>query len=372
MQIRAYLILHKNGRSKHNLLWSAALAFLLWTPHTLFADISTLERIVEAEHKVAYVGARLRTSSSSRGTRTFEEYVIHLSEDASYRKIVSVVGERRSFNGQPNRDERQNDSRRRENNENRRDRRERHRDRNEWRQIRNLFSEKEVELIVQNYNLEASASAEKIMNYETDILTITPKFAGRPTKRIFFARENGVILRVEDLDAEGILREMFVYTRISFNPKAVESKWKGIEKEAKPEQRRSYAVPLAEAKKMLKTEPVQPNYLPPGFQLQDVQRIKSKENNSILLEYTDGLVNFTLFEKTGKPPRLGNWARREQNSIQLSGTPVYKYQFEHRLGVTNAFRWSDAEIHFFLVGAIPADEMEKVAKSIIHKAAKEK
>ncbi|MYA71242.1 hypothetical protein F4Y19_14405, partial [Candidatus Poribacteria bacterium] len=131
MPIHTYLILHKNGRSKHNLLWSAALAFLLWAPHPLFADISTLERIVEAEHKVAYIGARVRTSSSSRGTRTFEEYVIHTSEDVSYRKIVSVVGERRSFNGQPNRDERQNDNRRRENNENRRDRRERNRDRNE-------------------------------------------------------------------------------------------------------------------------------------------------------------------------------------------------------------------------------------------------
>ena len=118
MRIRPYLILYKNGHSKHNLLWSAALAFLLWTPHTLFADISTLERIVAAEHKVAYIGVRVRTSSSSRGTRTFEEYVIHTSEDASYRKIVSVVGERRSFNDQQNRDERQNDNRRREKNEN--------------------------------------------------------------------------------------------------------------------------------------------------------------------------------------------------------------------------------------------------------------
>lgn len=364
MQIHTYLILHKNGRAKHNLLWSAALAFLLWAPHTLFADLSTLERIVEAEHKVAYVGARLRTSSSSRGTRTFEEYVIHLSEDASYRKIVSVVGERRSVNGQPNRNERQNDNRRRENNENRRDRRERNRDRNEWRQIRNLFSEKEVELIVQNYNLEASASAEKIMNYETDILTITPKFAGRPTKRIFFARENGVILRVEDLDAEGILREMFVYTRISFNPKAVENKWKGIQQEAKPQQRRSFPISLAEAEKMIKTEPIQPEHLPPGLQLQEVRGIKSKENNSILLEYTDGLVNFTLFEKSGKPPRLGNWQRREHNKIELGGTTVYKYQVES----TNAFRWSGEKIHFFLVGEVPATEMQKVVESIIHKA----
>ena len=363
MQIHTYLILHKNGRSKHNLLWSAALAFLLWTPHTLFADISTLERIVEAEHKVAYVGARLRTSSSSRGTRTFEEYVIHTSEDASYRKVVSVVGERRSVNDQPNRDERQNDSRRRENNENRRDRRERNRDRNEWRQIRSLFSKKEIELIAQNYNLEASASAEKIMNYETDILTITPKFAGRPTKRIFFARENGVILRVEDLDAEGVLRDMFVYTRISFNPEAVENKWKGIEKEAKPEQRRSRSVTRAEAEKILKTQLIQPKYLPPGFHLQDIRSMKSRERDLIFLQYTDGLVNFTLFEEVDRPRRQGN-REREGTQIEIGGTTVYQRKF----GSTDAFRWSGGKIRFSLVGAVPTTEMQKVVESIIHKA----
>ena len=364
MPIHTYPIFHKDLRSKYNLIWSAVLAFLLWTPHTLFADISTLERIVEAERKVAYVGARLRTSSSSRGTRTFEEYVIHTSEDASYRKIVSVVGERRSVNGQPNRNERQDDNRRRENNENRRDRRERNRDRNEWRQIRNLFSEKEIKLIAQNYNLEKSASAEKIMNYETDILTITPKFAGRPTKRIFFARENGVILRVEDLDAEGILREMFVYTRISFNAEAVNAKWKAIQKEIKPEQRRSRPSSLTEAKKMLKTKPVQPEYMPPGFQLQDVRSTKSRGDDLILLAYTDGLVNFTLFEKGGKPPRLSDRQRGEESETELKGKKVYK----HRFGSTDAFRWSGPKIHFFLIGAIPTAEMQKVVESIIQKS----
>lgn len=362
MQIRTYLILHKNGRSKRNLLWSAALAFLLWAPSALFADISTLERIVAAEHKVAYIGVRVRTSSSSRGTQTFEEYVIHTSEDVSYRKIVSAVGERRSFNGQPNRNERQNDNRRRENNENRRDRRERNRDRNEWRQIRSLFSKQQIELIAQNYNLEESASPEKIAGHEINILTITPKFAGRPTKRIFFARENGVILRVEDLDAEGVLRDMFVYTRISFNPEAVKNKWKAIEKEAKPQQRRSRSATLAEAEKTLKTKLIQPKYLPPGFHLQDIRSMKSRERDLIFLQYTDGLVNFTLFEEVDRPRRQSN-REREGSTIEIGGTTVYQRKF----GSTDAFRWSGAKIRFSLVGAVPTSEMQKVVESIIEK-----
>jgi negative regulator of sigma E activity len=362
MPIHTYPIFHKDLRSKYNLIWSAVLAFLLWTPHTLFADISTLERIVEAERKVAYVGARLRTSSSSRGTRTFEEVVIHKSADASYRKVVSVVGERKSFEGSRDRNERRNDSRQRDNNENRRDRRDRNRDRNEWRQIRSPFSKKEIELIAQNYNLEESASTEKTANYETNILTITPKFAGRPTKRIFFARENGVILRVEDLDAEGVLREMFVYNRISFDPEVVERKWEVFQKEIKPKPRRSHSISIVEAEKMLKTKPIQPEYMPPGFQLQDVRSIRSKENNSILLEYTDGLVNFTLFEKAGEPPRLSDRQPSEETEIELGGKKVYK----HRFGSTDAFRWSGAKIHFFLIGAMPDSEMQKVVESIIH------
>lgn len=352
MRIHKYLILH-----------SAVLASLLWTSHTLLADLSTLERIAEAERKVSYVGLRLKTFSSSRGTRTFEEVIIHKSVDASYRKVVSIVGERHSSEGARNRDERRDNNRERNDNGNRRNRQETNWDQHEWRQVRSQFSKEEIELIAQNYNLEESASTEKIMSYETNILTITPKFTGRPTKRIFFARENGVILRVEDLDAEGVLQDMFVYTRISFNPEAVERKWKAFEKEIKPRPPRSSSIALAEAEKMIKTKPIQPEYLPPGFQLKDVRIIKSRENDSILLEYTDGLVNFTLFEKTGKPPRIRDRDRREETKIELEGITVYKRLFRG----TDTFRWSGAKIHFFLIGAVPPSEMQKVVESIIQK-----
>ena len=362
MQMPTYFIFHKDLRSKHHLFCISILASLLWVPQILFADISTLERIAEAERKASYVGLRLKTFSSSRGTRTFEEVVIHKSADASYRKVVSVVGERNWSEGSRNRNERRNDNRRRDNNENRRDRQDRNRDRSEWRQVRSQFSKEEIELIAQNYNLEESPSTEKIANYDTNILTITPKFEDRPTKRIFFARENGVILRVEDLDAEGVLREMFVYNRISFDLETVEQKWKVFQKEIKPRPPRSDPISLVDGEKILKTKPIQPEYLPPGFQLREVRSIRSREKDSILLEYTDGLVTFTLFEKGGKPPRLSDRQRGEESVTELKGKKVY----EHRFGSTDAFRWSGPKIHFFLIGAIPTAEMQKVVESIIH------
>jgi len=354
MRVHKDLMPHTDLLFKSIPFWFTVLGAFLWVPHVLFADTTVLERIVEAERTVHYIGASLRTSSSPRGTRTFEEHVIHIPGAASYRRVLSVVGERKPVADQRSRDEHPKNSRRRGRGEN--DRNNRWREQSKWREVRILFSEDAIKLIGENYNLAHQLSDERIANHETDLLIISPKFAGRPTKHIFFARENGVILRVEDYDADGVLRQIFVYNRISFNAKAVNAKWKAIKKDIRQEQRRSQPSSLTEAEKILKIKPVQPEYVPPGFQLQGVRSLK--ERNSILLEYTDGLVNFTLIEITGKPPR----GRREEVPIQLGGTTVYK----HRFGSTDAFRWSGEKLHFLLFGAMPMTEMQKIVESIIN------
>lgn len=368
MRIYSYFILRKGLKPKYYLFCIPVLAFLLWSPQTLLADPQTLERIAEAERDVNYVGIRLKTFISPRGTRTFEELVIHKSPDIFYGKELSVVGERKSFggsHGNERRDERHRDNRRSDRDENRRNGRQREHEHHKWHQVRSLLSEKNVELIAQNYNLEKSQSTEDIANYETDLLTITPKFAGRATHRLFFARENGVILRLEALDDEGVLRAMFVYTRISFDPEIVERKWDAFQKEIKLEPQRSHSISLADGEKILKTKPIQPEYLPPGFQLQDIHGIKDKQN-TIHLIYTDGLLRFSIFETTDKRARRGSDRRRGSDVIEFDGTSVHK----HQRGTTHAFSWSSADIHFFLFGAMPASEMQKVVESIIHKTKK--
>ena len=365
--MRTYKYLIKGLRFKGIPLWFTVLAGFLWGPRILFADITVLESIVEAERTVHYIGASLRTASSPRGTRTFEEHVIHVPGDASYRKLLSVVGERKPSNDQQNNNERQRNDRRRGRDEN--ERNNRWREQSKWREVRIPFSEETIKLIGQNYNLEHQPSDEKIVNHETDLLIISPKFAGRPTKHIFFARENGVILRVEDYDADGVLREIFVYTRISFNAQAVNARWETIKKDIRPAQRRSRPSSLVEAEKILKTKPIQPEYVPPGFQLQGVRSINSKEKDSVSLEYTDGLLHFSLFEKTGKAPRLSSREQRSATKIDIGGRTVSKHRLgPTRLGPTDAFRWTVSDIHFLLLGAIPTTEMEKIVESIINKA----
>lgn len=363
MRIHKYLMFHKNFRVKLYLLCSLIFALFLCTLQTLFADISTLERIAEAEREVSYVGIRLKTFIWSRGTRAFEEYIIHKPGDTSYRKVVSVVGERRSLGTSQDGNEHRRDNRRRGGDENNRDNREREQERSRWRQVKSPFSKKEIELIAQNYNIEKRPSGEKIADYDIDILTISPKFAGRPTKHLFYARENGIILRVEDLDAEGVLREMSVYTRISFDPETVERKWQDSEKEIKQGPQRSYSISLTEAEKIIGTQPIQPAYLPPGFQLQDVHSIKDRKN-TIHLIYTDGLLGFSMFETTRNQAHRGS--RRGEETEVIDGTPVRKRQ----RGPTYTFSWTATDIHFYLFGAMPASEMQKVVESIIHEANK--
>ncbi|MDE0555935.1 MAG: hypothetical protein OXI24_17080 [Candidatus Poribacteria bacterium] len=360
MRIHKYLMFHKDVRINLYRLCGLILALLLGISDTLFADISTLERIAEAEREVSYVGIRLKTFISSRGTRTFEEYVIHKPGDTSYRKLVSEVGGRQSLGATQDRTER-----RRGRNENNRDDHRREQERHRWRQVKSPFPEKEIQLIAKNYNLEHSPSDEKIADYDIDLLIISPKFANRPTKHIFFARDNGVILRVEDLDSEGVLREMSVYTRISFDLKIVERKWKKFQQEIQPETQHNPSITLAYGEKILKAKPIQSEYLPPGFQLQDIHHIKGKKH-TIHLIYSDGLLGFSIFETTDKRVRHANARRRGSNIIDMSGTNVYK----HQRGPTAAYNWAVGDINFFLFGAMPAAEMEQVVQSIIQKANK--
>ena len=334
------------------------LTISLLAANYLFADVAALERIAKAEQDVSYVGLRLRTYSSSRGARTMEEIVIHKSVEFSYRKVESVIGEQRPVNEESNRQRRRDD---RDG-----DREDRRRPREfRWERQRSQFSQEQIKLIAQNYDLERRRWGEKIAGHETDLLIIKPKFAGRPTKHIFFARKNGVILRVEDLDAAGVLRRMFVYTRISFDSEVVKKKWESLKEDIKPEPSRPRpTILLDDAKKILKKKPIQPQYLPPGFQLQGMYK-RQFGGNYVQLKYTDGMLDFNIFQTTDKISRREG-RNRDETKIQIDGISVRKNQ----RGPTYTYGWSSGDTHFFLLCEIPAKEIEKVVKSIIQQAVK--
>lgn len=334
------------------------------TASYLSADIDVLKRIAEAESDVAYIGLRLKTFSTSNGSRTMEEMVIHRTVEDSYRKVVSIVGGPKSIT-EENNPEKQGDDTNRNRNDRRRSREFR------WMRHRSQFSIKEIELIAQNYELELRHWGEKIAGHETDLLIIKPKHTGRSTKHVYFSRDKGVILRVENLDAAGILRNMFVYNRISFGPKTVKSKWESVKKEIKPEPWHNWpSITLAGAEKVLKKKPIQPTFLPTGFQLEGLYKLKIRGSEPIRLKYTDGLLDFSIYENaddiqsetTNRPSNRGD-RNRERPVTKIGEITVRK----HQRVPDNGFSWSSEGIHFFISGPIPPSELQKVVESIILK-----
>ena len=69
MRTSKYLI--KGLRFKGIPLWFTVLAGFLWGPRILFADITVLESIVEAERTVHYIGASLRDSQFAKRHENF-------------------------------------------------------------------------------------------------------------------------------------------------------------------------------------------------------------------------------------------------------------------------------------------------------------
>ncbi|MCG9129012.1 hypothetical protein JT359_15600 [Candidatus Poribacteria bacterium] len=332
------------ARHIKTLLFIFSFATSLLFTLTLSADIDILKQIVEAEHELDYVGVRLRTF----GSRTVEEVVIHVSEKDTYHKTISILGEEKSID-EGNRRERRGGDRRRG-----RDREDR------WERQRSQFSISEIKLIAENYVLEHRRWGEKIAGYETDILIIKPKFEGRPTKYIYFAHENQLILKVQDLDAASVLRGMFVYTRISFDPEIVEKEWDEFSDEIKVRPRTYGDISIKDANKVLKKNLIEPTFLPSGFKLQHVYKHSYKGSTPIRLKYTDGLLDFNIFE-TLKQDESDDRDHRGWTKFTVGNTTV----FRHSRGSTNAYSWSNKTVRFFLAGPIPSTESEKIVESML-------
>lgn len=284
-----------------------------------------------------------------------EELVIHKSPAHSYRKVLSIVGEKLPADRERGRDSHDETRHRRGRERDGGRERDRGRDFGKWKRNRSQFSKKEIELLSQNYYLAVEPLPEKTLNYETALLTIKPKLPNRPSKYIVFARKNGVILEVKDLGAEGTLREMFAYTFLSFDPEVVKTQWQKYAREIHVSPRRSQPISHEDANVLLDGKLILPAYLPAGFQLLELRQIK--ERRAIHLTYTDGLLGFSLFETAGSRMR----GERRGEVIELGGTTVYK----HRRGHEDVFIWTHMDIVFFLYGAVLSPEKLKVVESIV-------
>lgn len=324
-------------------------------------SLKILKRIMNAEEKVAYVGTRMIVMNTPRGTVAREEAVIHQPPEIYAVTVLPILEANRSLKLSDQESHRDGERNRRDA---RRDDRRGDRRRFSLNQKRmTTLSQKEVELLAQNYTFDL-VPADPIAGQETDLVTVSPRFEARPTKRFYLARDTGVILRIEDFAPDGNLRFMSVYTQISFEEEAVKQKlteWHRDGKSpAEKRRRRSQPITLDKAKTVLKDKLIEPTYLPPGFQLLETRYFKHR-SDTVYLRYTDGLLTFTVFESKSKQERNRAEKREGVQHIQIQGTSA---RHEKR-GPTHILQWFISDLNFTVMGELHRDELIKVAESLI-------
>ena len=327
-------------------------------------SLKILKRIMSAEEQIAYVGTRMIIMNTSRGTVAREEAVIHQPPEIHAVTVLPILEGNRSL--KPSDQELHRGSERDRRNGRRDDRRgDRRRFSLNWKRMATL-SQQEVELLTQNYTFN-SVPTDPIAGQETDLVTVSPRFEARPTKRLYLARDTGIILRIEDFAPDGKLRFMSVYTQISFEEEAVKQKlaeWRRDEKSpATRRRRRSQPITLDKAKTVLEGKLIEPTYLPPGFQLLETRYFKHR-SETVYLRYTDGMLTFTVFESKRKQGNSRNGDRRNVEPLQIQGTET---RHEKR-GPTHILQWSIADLNFTVMGELHQNELIKVAESLILEA----
>ncbi|MCZ6680765.1 MAG: hypothetical protein O7E52_26345 [Candidatus Poribacteria bacterium] len=348
------------------------LASVNWEPNDQKPFAEILQRIASAEREVSYVGKRISISWAPSGCYAHEELVLHQPPSIHFVKVLTPPRENRRFARFEELRRRREEVRRNIRRGNPPAHEPPHRRRPEgpffseqWQQRIGLMTQKDIERLSQNYTLEYVLS-EGVAGYDTNLLTIAPRFEGRSTKRIWISREQGIILRIEDLDAKGHLRFLSVYTQMSFQPEDVQREISAFQEDTSSPTgapQSTETVSLEAAKAAFNQQLLLPDHLPEGFELQNITLMKLRPEPTVHLRYTDGLMVLSLFEES-KGKRFFERRRRGPRGGQtehIHGTPV---QIMARQQI-HILRWFQGDVGLTLIGEVSRSEMIQIAESLI-------
>lgn len=364
------------------LAWDAAADAEPDNSSVLASDI--FQRLKTAEREVSYVGKRLTISWAHDGCFAREELVVHHPPSTHLVKMVAPLKEdyrpkTRGGGRKRGKGNFKSDVPFRHHFDGRAFFRPPHK-------IAERLSQDNSELLVQNYTLNFHSSEEKIAGFEVNVFTIAPRpeIEYRPTRRIWIAKDKGVILRIEHFDAKENLRFLSVYTQISFQPDKIKQELTNFQSDEKfrpdDSRRRGKTISLADAKKAMDNRLVLPAYLPPGFELQQITQIAFGSKRAVPLRaprptvhlrYSDGLMEFSLFESKRKPPRKQRDSKtRAGKGVRVEhfhGTPV-EVMKRHQ---TLILKWYEGGVNFALISELDQPEIIRIAKSLIPNAEQE-
>jgi len=158
-----------------------------------------------------------------------------------------------------------------------------------------------LDLLLRNYDLVREGTA-RVANRETLAYLVRPKHAGNPSKRIWFDRETGLILRSARYNWEGkpASESEFREIRVARDlPEAAAQcrppagvKWRSGNRAA-----------ASRSSRQIDFQVAKPTYLPLGYQFIGQGTIMLHGRPAAHLRFGDGLNTISLFEQPGAAPK---------------------------------------------------------------------
>lgn len=223
------------------------------------------------------------------------------------------------------------------------------------------FEARYLQLIMQNYQLTLRPG-EILIGRPTLFLEIKPKYPQRFGLRFWIDREKWVVLKrqrfiVQNHSEKSIMEQYF--EQITFHSSLPDSLFDLSEVKEMASVKKPFRARIDE-KRFRTIEQAQeavnfpiysPQPLMQGFHLMSVRIVKEHHRQIVHTHYSDGLMNFSIFQFRGKPPR--RWQRFSNLSEVPSNLPsCRRRQF--------IFVNHKDEFTFILVGNLPRRWLEKI------------
>lgn len=237
----------------------------------------------------------------------------------------------------------------------------------------------DISLLKRNYNVTISKGNNhepEALSDESNIIAgrktyrieITPKYPGRPAKKLWLDAQKHVVLRMEDYSWDGRLISLLVYTEIDFQSQIDEKIFTTSPsgQNHRIRELKEEILSLSEAQKRSHFPVKVPQNLPEGFVFKGAYIKKMDGIQHIHLRYADGLTTLSLFETKAddvnlwdkQPPEAGRH-RVEEISIGKVNCKIVSPP-----GRVRILHWT-TKLSFTLIGEISKSEMIAIAESLI-------
>jgi negative regulator of sigma E activity len=193
-------------------------------------------------------------------------------------------------------------------------------------------------------------------------ISFQPMGTNRPARKIWIDREYGVPLRTEIYDLNGNLALLSMFSEIQFAPALDNETFNPqFPKDIIPKNiTESRYADIPEAQDEITDFKLHsPTYLPEGFTLIGISRLKVGKSERIQLLYSDGLSSLSVFEDKPTVSPSGNSLPAREVLINDKKGVLYDQ------GLLKILDWNLEDIHVTLVAEISEDELLKVAGSIV-------